>query len=157
MSEKLFLTGPSGSGKTVTSIELEKLLRDYKTIILDGDQIRATINSDLGFSKEDIFENARRVGEISRLLEMQNFDYIIISAIYPYTECRKMMHEKYGFKEFFINRPACYTEDLKGLYASGKQTPYYTYLCQEQPKDFYDIDCSNISPLEAAAEILINL
>ena len=65
----LWFTGLSGSGKSTIAIALEQLLTEkgYLCQILDGDNIRSGINSDLGFSSADRTENIRRIAHISRL------------------------------------------------------------------------------------------
>ena len=62
----IWLTGLSGSGKTTIATELEKLLRqnDRNVCVLDGDELRRGVSSDLGFSPEDRAENVRRVAEM---------------------------------------------------------------------------------------------
>src|SRR5690606_38728802 len=65
----IWLTGLSGSGKTTIAIGLEKALnsKGVLTQVLDGDNIRAGINNNLGFSNEDRKENIRRIAEVSKL------------------------------------------------------------------------------------------
>ena len=65
----LWFTGLSASGKsTLANIVEQKLFKmNYKTYLLDGDNIRHGLNSDLGFSEESRVENIRRIGEVSKL------------------------------------------------------------------------------------------
>ena len=65
----VWFTGLSGSGKSTIAVELEKMLNDAKKAVylLDGDNIRHGINSDLEFTDKDRDENIRRIGEISAL------------------------------------------------------------------------------------------
>ena len=65
----IWLTGLSGSGKSTIANALEAKLFElnYKTYLLDGDNIRHGLNSDLGFSDSDRVENIRRIGEVSKL------------------------------------------------------------------------------------------
>ena len=65
----VWFTGLSGSGKSTIAVELEKMLNEAgkAVYLLDGDNIRCGINSDLGFSDEDRNENIRRIGEIAAL------------------------------------------------------------------------------------------
>ena len=65
----LWMTGLSGSGKSTLAIGLERLLHENGILVqvLDGDNIRAGINSDLGFSEADRSENIRRIAEIAKL------------------------------------------------------------------------------------------
>ena len=66
----VWFTGLSGSGKSTIAVELEKMLNEAgkAVYLLDGDNIRCGINSDLGFSDEDRNENIRRIGEIAESL-----------------------------------------------------------------------------------------
>ena len=65
----IWLTGLSGSGKSTLAVAAEKVLADrgHQTYILDGDNIRQGLNSNLGFSPEDRTENIRRIGEVAKL------------------------------------------------------------------------------------------
>ncbi len=65
----LWLTGLSGSGKSTIAVAAEAALRDQGrlTYILDGDNVRQGLNSNLGFSPEDRTENIRRIGDVSKL------------------------------------------------------------------------------------------
>jgi adenylylsulfate kinase len=65
----IWFTGLSGSGKTSVAIALEKKLHadGVLTQILDGDNIRTGLNSNLSFTDEDRFENIRRIAEVARL------------------------------------------------------------------------------------------
>jgi len=68
-SKVLWLTGLSGSGKSTIAEALERKLHNngYFAQVLDGDNIRSGINSNLGFSLEDRQENIRRIAEIGKL------------------------------------------------------------------------------------------
>lgn len=112
------MTGLSGSGKTAISKIVAKLLqqRGYLVEIIDGDEYRQNISKDLGFSKEDRFENIRRLGFIARILSRNNV-IAILAAINPYEEMRQEL-SKLGAKTVFVN---CSLEKLierdpKGLY-----------------------------------------
>ncbi|MBQ2418293.1 MAG: adenylyl-sulfate kinase, partial [Alistipes sp.] len=87
----LWFTGLSGSGKSTIAIALEQLLtqKGYLCQILDGDNIRSGINSDLGFSSADRTENIRRIAHISRLY---NHTGIITLACFvsPTEELRRL-------------------------------------------------------------------
>ena len=69
-SKVIWFTGLSGSGKTTLASALERNLfeKGYLTQVLDGDNIRAGINNNLGFTPEDRMENIRRIAEIAKLL-----------------------------------------------------------------------------------------
>ncbi|MCB1564032.1 MAG: adenylyl-sulfate kinase, partial [Alphaproteobacteria bacterium] len=84
-----WFTGLSGAGKSTLAIAVERALfeRGYHTYVLDGDNVRHGLNSDLGFSPEDRAENIRRIGEVAAL--MADAGNICVTAfISPYREDR---------------------------------------------------------------------
>lgn len=125
----LWFTGLSGAGKSTLAIETEdRLFRDgYQVYVLDGDNLRHGLNTDLGFSPEDRTENIRRVGEVAALLARAGF--ITISAfISPYISDRqkaRMAAEREGesqFHEVYVKADlaTCETRDPKGLYRKAR-------------------------------------
>jgi len=80
----IWIIGNTKSGKTT----LAKKFIGKNTILLDGDEMRVTINKDLGFSKEDRKENNMRIARLAKLLESQGFT-IIVSTICPYEDLRR--------------------------------------------------------------------
>ena len=66
----LWYTGLSGCGKSTIANEVEKKIYDsgHHTYVLDGDNIRFGLNSNVGFSSEDRTENIRRIGEVSKII-----------------------------------------------------------------------------------------
>jgi adenylylsulfate kinase len=88
-------TGLSGAGKTTISTAVAELLRHtgVPLLLLDGDQLRNGLCSDLGYSKEDRFENIRRAGEVARLFMNQGF-VCLCAFICPYQEMRDMMRQR---------------------------------------------------------------
>ena len=123
----IWLTGLSGSGKSTLALRLEHYLfhKGYKVYLLDGDNMRSGLNSDLGFSAEDRRENVRRVSEVARL--MLDAGLVVIGAfISPYSEERALARKTVGaerFTEVYINCPlhVCEQRDTKGLYAKARQ------------------------------------
>ena len=112
----------SGSGKTTIAMLLEKKLIDIgnRAYVLDGDNLRFGINSDLGFSTDDRKENIRRVSEISSLMNKAGL-IVITSFISPYNKDREAAKNVIGndnFLEIFIDTPIseCEKRDPKGLY-----------------------------------------
>ena len=122
----IWFTGLSGSGKTTIAIGLEKALnsKGVLTQILDGDNIRAGINNNLGFSNEDRKENIRRIAEVSKLF--LNCGIVTINCfVSPTHEIRQQAKEIIGeneFLEIFINTPIeiCEQRDVKGLYKKAR-------------------------------------
>lgn len=123
----LWLTGLSGAGKSTlaNAIEIELHRVGRKTYLLDGDNIRSGLNSDLGFSDADRVENIRRVAEVARL--MLDAGMIVISAfISPFQAEREMAKTLIGpndFLEIYVNTPlrVCEERDPKGLYRKARQ------------------------------------
>lgn len=122
----LWMTGLSGSGKSTLAKGLEKLLyqNGHLSQILDGDNLRTGLNSNLGFSIEDRTENIRRVAETAKLF--CNCGIITIcSFISPTLEIRNQAKEIIGtenFVEVYINTPMeeCEKRDVKGLYQKAR-------------------------------------
>lgn len=125
---RILFCGPSGSGKTYIARALKQHLLDknYSVVLLDGDEVRHTISSDLLFTDSDIIENMKRIGDVTKLLQYYNhIDYVIASVICPIKEARMLLTKYYGFNNaYFVNRPECYDLDLKGLYKSGRQRQF---------------------------------
>jgi len=130
----LWFTGLPASGKSTLAIETERHLHDsgYLTYILDGDNIRHGLNSNLGFSPEDRNENIRRIGEVSCLFS--DAGVIVLTAfISPYREDRdrvRSRHPEGGFIEVYVECPldVCEVRDPKGMYkrARAGQLPDFT-------------------------------
>ncbi len=124
----VWLTGLSGSGKSTIAMELESKLidRGRAAYVLDGDNLRHGINSDLGFSPADRGENVRRVSEIARLMADAGL-VVLVPIISPYANGRgqaRAAHEAagIGFIEVFVDTPleVCEERDPKGLYARAR-------------------------------------
>ncbi|MDB6016250.1 MAG: cysC [Pedosphaera sp.] len=124
----VWLTGLSGSGKSTIATELERELFNIgkHSYVLDGDNVRHGLGSDLGFSPEDRKENIRRVGEMAKLFA--DAGIICITAfISPYRADRDLVRKilagsQSQFIEVFINAPIdiCEQRDPKGLYAKAR-------------------------------------
>ena len=121
----VWLTGLSGSGKSTLSIAAERRLfhLGYQVYVLDGDNMRHGLNSDLGFSPEERAENIRRVGEVAAL--MSRAGMIVITAfISPYRSDRDRARRATGanFHEVFVSTDlaTCEARDPKGLYRKAR-------------------------------------
>ena len=121
----LWLTGLSGSGKSTLAFALEKALfaRGYQVYVLDGDNVRHGLNSDLGFTQRGRTENIRRVGEVAALFA--DAGLICISAfISPYRADRDTarLAAKGRFHEVFVEADIeiCERRDPKGLYKRAR-------------------------------------
>ncbi|MBF6475003.1 MULTISPECIES: adenylyl-sulfate kinase [Nocardia] len=124
----VWLTGLSGSGKSTVAVELERRLvaAGRPAFLLDGDNLRHGLNSDLGFSPADREENVRRVGEVAKLFADAGV-VAVVSLISPYRADRdrvRAAHEAAGipFLEVFVDTPlaVCETRDPKGMYAKAR-------------------------------------
>jgi bifunctional enzyme CysN/CysC len=124
----VWLTGLSGAGKSTIARALENELfqRAMNTYVLDGDNLRHGLNSNLGFAPEDRAENIRRVGEVAKLMADAG-TVVITSFISPYRIDRRLAREialqgGAEFVEVFVNAPlaVCEERDPKGLYQKAR-------------------------------------
>ena len=123
----LWFTGLSGSGKSTLADEVETHLHKNgkHTFLLDGDNLRHGLNSDLGFSDEDRKENIRRVAHIGNL--MADSGLIVLSAfVSPFRTDREEARQIIGqarFVEIFVDCPLniCESRDVKGLYSKARK------------------------------------
>ncbi len=130
----IWFTGLSGSGKSTIANALEKRLfaEGHYTMLLDGDNVRLGLNSNLGFEPEDRIENIRRVSEVAKL--MNDAGLIVLTAfISPFESDRQSARTIIGdenFIEVYVDTPLeeCERRDVKGLYkrARDKQIPNFT-------------------------------
>ncbi|MFT6715470.1 MAG: adenylylsulfate kinase [Saprospiraceae bacterium] len=118
----LWMCGLSGSGKSTLARALENALyeKGIQTKLLDGDNLRSGINSNLSFTNQDRIENIRRAAEIAKLF-VENGEVVICSFISPTTEIRTQAKTIIGerdFREVYINASfeVCAQRDVKGLY-----------------------------------------
>ena len=133
-SRVLWFTGLSGSGKSTIANALEKELhaQGIRTYILDGDNVRHGLNSDLGFTDADRVENIRRIGEVAKL--MVDAGIVVLTAfISPFRAEREMVRglfEDDEFVEIFVDTPldVAETRDPKGLYKKARlgEIPNFT-------------------------------
>ena len=121
----LWFTGLSGSGKSTVASAVERELhqRGIRTYILDGDNVRSGLNSDLDFSAASREENIRRVAHVSAL--MKDAGIVVLSAfVSPYQKNRDFVRacSSGNFSELFISTPleVCEQRDVKGLYAKAR-------------------------------------
>lgn len=120
-----WLYGLSGSGKSTLANAVERRLVEHGifTKLLDGDNIRSGLNSDLGFSDEDRSENIRRIAEVARLF-LDAGMVVLTSFITPKRELRLAAREIVGSNDFTpiyvqASFETCASRDVKGLYAKA--------------------------------------
>jgi bifunctional enzyme CysN/CysC len=121
----IWLTGLPASGKSTLAMQLERRLFElgFNAYVLDGDNVRAGLSNDLGFSADDRRENVRRVGEVAALFA--DAGTIAIAAfISPYRSDRERARYAAGpiFHEVFVKAdPAlCEARDPKGHYRRAR-------------------------------------
>ena len=146
----VWLTGLSGSGKTTIAKGVEKELhqRGFLCQVLDGDNIRSGINSNLGFTLEDRLENIRRIAEVSKLFV--NCGIVTINSfISPTEKIRNQARDIIGKEDFiavYVNAPVavCEKRDVKGLYKKARMG---------EIKDFTGVNAPYESPESPDIEI----
>lgn len=123
----IWITGLSGSGKSTLANALEERMHrlGMTTFVLDGDNVRHGLCSDLGFSEQDRAENIRRVGEVSKLF-LQAGMITIVAFISPYQKDREKVRALFEPKDFIevycdCDITVCEERDVKGLYRKARQ------------------------------------
>lgn len=139
----LWFTGLSGAGKSTLAHAVELTLYEHycRTFVIDGDNVRHGLCSDLGFSVQDRQENIRRIGEMSKLFVEAGI-IVLTAFISPFIADRNRVRELVNPEEFIeiyckANLAVCENRDVKGLYAKARRG---------EIKDFTGIS----SPYEAA-------
>ena len=159
----LWFTGLPGSGKSTLALALERRLftNGGSPILLDGDTLRAGLNSDLGFSPKDRSENIRRLAEVATHLA-RNGHIAIVAAVSPAASDRAAARRiaDSAFREIYVATPAeiCESRDPKGHYAKARAggLPSFTGITNdyEPPAgNELTIDTSSRSVADAVDEI----
>lgn len=158
------MTGLPGSGKTTIALEVEKKLRAMgrNIEILDGDEVRKGLSSDLGFSKEDRQRHAKRVTYVAKVLT-RNEVIVLVGLISPFRAFRQYARDEIGeFIEVFVDTSLeeCIERDPKGLYKmamdgqikdlTGLQDPY------EAPEDPELVIPTEDVTVEQAADMIMD-
>lgn len=122
----VYSAGLSGSGKSTVACTLEHALaaQGKVTVLLDGDNVRHGLNSNLGFTAEDREENIRRIGEVSKLFAESGI-ITLTSFISPYRADREKVRARMAdgdFLEVYMRIPIeiCEERDPKGLYKAAR-------------------------------------
>ena len=164
----LWFTGLSGSGKSTLAgaLEAELLRLGVHTYLLDGDNVRHGLCSDLGFAPADRQENLRRVGEASKL--MVDAGLVVLAAfVSPYRADRDAIRALFPqgeFVEVFVDTPLaeCEQRDPKGLYKKARagEIKNFTgisdpYEAPEQPEVHIHNHARSVS--DVVAELLAQL
>ena len=120
----VWFTGLSGAGKTTLCNELASNLRHggVPVHILDGDEVRRSLNADLGFTPEDRLENVRRLAHVARMLSGHGI-CVLVAVISPTEAARRLVRSLLpDLAEIFVDAPlsVCETRDPKGLYKKAR-------------------------------------
>ena len=164
----LFFTGLSGAGKSTIAKGLSARLEEVggrKITLLDGDEVRHFLSSELGFSKEHRSINVLRNGYVAKEVS-KNGGIAICSLIAPADEIRKKVRNLVGYQANFVlihvSTPlkVCEERDRKGLYAKAREgkIPNFTGISDpyDEPKDAeLVIDTSKYSP-EESVDLIMN-
>jgi adenylylsulfate kinase len=159
----VWLTGLSGSGKSTIAVAAEQALiaRGRLAYVLDGDNIRHGLNSNLGFSPEDRTENIRRIGEVAKLFTDSGV-IVFSSFISPYRADRDAVREIMGKGDFIEGHveasvETCEGRDVKGLYKKARagEIPEFTgisapYEAPEKPEIVVDTNTQSVEESVAA-------
>lgn len=161
----IWLTGLSGSGKSTIACALEeRLIRSgHLTYILDGDNIRHGLNSDLGFSAQDREENIRRIGQVAALFADAGV-IVIVAFISPYIKDRQAARQAAGQRRFFevyldVPLQECEKRDPKGLYKKARAGEISEFTGLDAPYEHPEkpelvIDTARLTPPEAVEKIV---
>jgi adenylyl-sulfate kinase len=148
----IWLTGLSGSGKTTLAraLEHELLAEGVPCAVVDGDELREGLSSDLGYSPSDRRENIRRAAEVALYLAGAGV-VAIVSHISPLRHSRdlaavRLRRRGIRFAEVFVNAPiaVCEQRDPKGLYLKARAG---------RIREFTGIDSPYEAPLRPDLEI----
>ena len=161
----IWFTGLSGSGKSTVAVALERELsaRGRLSRILDGDNVRSGINSDLGFSEADRRENIRRIAEVCKLFTDTGI-VTLAAFVSPSSVLRELAREIVGpdrFFEIYVSTPLeeCERRDVKGLYAKARSGAIagftgVTAPFEEPENPALRLDTTNLSVEECVRRIL---
>ena len=164
----IWLTGLSGAGKSTIAFELERQLlsQGQACYVLDGDNVRHGLASDLGFGQQDRHENIRRVAHVAQL--MNDAGLIVITAlISPMQADRDMAREIIGadnFIETYLSASVdtCARRDPKGLYAKARAGQIQSFTGISAPYEVpvhpeLEVDTARLTPSESVAGIFAHL
>jgi bifunctional enzyme CysN/CysC len=159
----IWLTGLPGSGKSTLARALESRLfsNGGSPVLLDGDTLRAGLNSDLGFIPADRTENIRRLAEVASHLA-RNGHIAIVAAVSPSAQDRAAARRiaDTAFREIYVATPVevCESRDPKGHYAKARAGALHAFTgigndYQPPAASELTIDTSTCSVIEATDEI----
>lgn len=154
----LWLTGLSGAGKSTIAIGVQEqlLAAGNKVCILDGDELRRGLCSDLGFTDADRVENIRRAAEVARMM-VNSGTTVIVALISPFRTDRMLAAKRIGqsrFLEIHINTPLEVAEqrDVKGLYQKARAGQLKNFTGIDSPYEVPESPALTITTTDESAE-----
>ena len=162
----VWFTGLPGAGKTTiaSALELRLLGQRRSAYLLDGDNLRQGICSDLGFTRTDRDRNVKRVGELARLLADAG-TVAVVALVSPYEATRRLVRDRHvadglSFLEVFVNTPldVCAERDPKGMYAQAHagQLDNFTGIDDPyEPPTSPDIELSPGLTVDEAVDVVV--
>jgi len=161
----LWFTGLSGSGKSTLAHAVEERLykQGCRTFVLDGDNVRHGISSDLGFNVIDRQENIRRIGETAKL--MMEAGLITLTAfISPYRKDRENVRNILPYGDFIeiyskSTLKTCEARDVKGLYKKARAGEIKNYTGIDSPyeiplKPELEVNTEQLSVEESVEKVM---
>jgi adenylylsulfate kinase len=161
----IWFTGLSGSGKSTLAHSVEEELHnlDCRTFVLDGDNVRHGLSSNLSFSDNDRKENIRRIGEAAKLM-MESGVIAMTAFISPFKKDRNLVRQllpRGDFIEIYCNASleVCESRDVKGLYKRARAGEIKSYTGIDSPYEVPDnpelvIDTESESLKESVAKVI---
>ncbi len=161
----IWFTGLPSSGKSTIAHLVEKYLFEegIRTYVLDGDNVRHGLNSNLGFSRDDRYENLRRIVELSKLMVDAGL-IVLASFVSPYKEDRKYVKERFqsdNFLEIYVkcSIEECEKRDPKGNYKKARAGIIQNYTGISAPYEEPEnpdliIDTENLDLETSVKEVL---
>ena len=162
----LWFTGLSGSGKSTLAHALEEKLfqKGCRTFVLDGDNVRHGLNSNLDFSDHGRTENIRRISEVSKLM-LESGLIVMTAFISPFIKDRdeaRQLISSDDFIEIYCNASleTCESRDVKGLYKKARAGEITNYTGIDSPYEAPEnpeltIDTDNQS-LEGSVSVILS-
>ncbi len=161
----LWFTGLSGAGKSTLAHAVEEILheKNVRTFVLDGDNVRHGLCSDLGFSDEDRQENIRRVGEVAKII-IETGAIVLTAFISPFKSDRdrvRSLVNEGDFIEIYVKCPLekCEERDVKGLYKKARAGEIKEFTGISSPYEVPEnaeivVDTGKLSLQESAAKVV---
>lgn len=162
----LWFTGLSGAGKSTLAHALEESLHQNgcRTFVLDGDNVRHGLCSDLGFTNEDRKENIRRIGEISKLM-LESGVIVLTAFISPFRADRKWVRSLFPHGEYIevycdCSLKVCESRDPKGIYQKARkgEITHFTGISSpyEEPENAEVTIKTDKQPLDESVQLILD-